>query len=140
MTKTVFLGGTCANSLWRDQLTPKLSQGIDTFNPVVADWNEEAQKREDEARANSDYVLYGITPASESIYSAAEVVEDSNKRPERTLLVVINEDLGNSFSAHQVKAWAKIGKLAVANGVRVFASLDEVAGFLNAQVAAVAPV
>lgn len=133
--KTVFLGGTCANSLWRDALIPKLNANITAFNPVVPNWNAEAQKREDAERASNDYVLYCITPASESIYSAAEVVEDSNKRPERTLLVVIHEDLGQSFSAHQVKAWTKIGKLVTANGARVLSSLDEVAEFLNAQVA-----
>jgi hypothetical protein len=31
----VFLGGTCAETTWRDDLIPKLQ--IDYFNPVVED-------------------------------------------------------------------------------------------------------
>lgn len=40
----VFLGGTTNDSDWRDKLVPKLK--IKSFNPVVKDWNDEAQKRE----------------------------------------------------------------------------------------------
>ena len=42
--KKVFLGGTCNKSKWRDELIDLLK--IDYFNPVVDDWNEEAQKEE----------------------------------------------------------------------------------------------
>ena len=36
--KKVFLGGTCNDSLWREELIKKLE--IDYFNPVVDDWTE----------------------------------------------------------------------------------------------------
>lgn len=42
--KKVFLGGTTNNTNWRDDLIKKLK--IEYFNPVVDDWNEEAQERE----------------------------------------------------------------------------------------------
>lgn len=33
--KTIFLGGTCNNSTWRDELIPKLTNKY--YNPVVED-------------------------------------------------------------------------------------------------------
>ena len=46
----LFLGGTCTSN-WRNDLIPLLeNDGIDYFNPIVDDWNEEAQKREYEEK------------------------------------------------------------------------------------------
>ncbi len=49
MEKLVFLGGTSGNNNWRDHFISILvSKGIKEeilFNPVVKDWNEEAQAR-----------------------------------------------------------------------------------------------
>lgn len=92
----VFLGGTCNDSTWRDDLIPKLK--IDYFNPIVDDWNKEAQQEEIKERKNSDYVLYVITPKMSGVYSIAEVVDDSNKRPEKTLFCVLNIDDENEFT------------------------------------------
>ena len=37
-----FLGGTCAETTWRNELMPLLDdKGIEYFNPVVEDWTEE---------------------------------------------------------------------------------------------------
>ena len=45
-----FLGGTWANSKWREKFEKELV--IDYFNPVVDDWNEEAYQQELRERAN----------------------------------------------------------------------------------------
>lgn len=37
--KKVFLGGTCNESAWREELIQMLN--VDYFNPVVDDWTEE---------------------------------------------------------------------------------------------------
>jgi hypothetical protein len=42
MGSTVFLGGTCNNSKWRDILIPKLK--VSYFNPVVENWTPECQE------------------------------------------------------------------------------------------------
>lgn len=128
-TKTVFLGGTCNGSLWREKLIPLLT--IAFFNPVVADWNDEAAAREVAARENSDYVLYVITPKMTGVYSIAEAVEDSNKRPDKTLFVYLEEDEGATFDKHQLKSLAATAKLILKNGGVVATSLEEVAAFLN---------
>lgn len=65
----VFLGGTCAGWKWRDELQ------------LVKNWSEEDRLREVHERETSDYVLYGITNGIKGVYSIAEVVDDSNKRP-----------------------------------------------------------
>jgi hypothetical protein len=127
--KKVFLGGTTNNSDWRDKLVKDLK--IDSFNPVVKDWNEEAQKREIQERKNCDFVLYVITPKMEGVYSIAEVIDDSNKRPEKTIFTYLTEDDGKEFTKHQIKSLDMVGKMVKENGGKWFKSLNEIADYLN---------
>jgi Nucleoside 2-deoxyribosyltransferase like len=129
----VFLGGTCNGSTWRDNLIPQLN--IDYFNPVIADWNEEAQKREIAERENADFVLYVITPAMKGVYSIAEVVDDSNKRPEKTILAILPSDAASgeviSFDKTQTNSLSATARLVESNGAKICGSLEEVAEYLN---------
>lgn len=127
--KKVFLGGTTNNSNWRDDLIKKIK--INYFNPVVKDWNEEAQKEEIKQRKNCDYVLYVITPKMEGVYSIAEVIDDSNKRPEKTIFTYLLEDDGEKFSKHQIKSLDMVGKMVEENNGKWFKTLNEIADFLN---------
>jgi len=127
--KKVFLGGTTNNSDWRDKLIPKLK--IDFFNPVVKDWKPEDQEKEIQERKTSDFVLYVITPKMEGAYSVAEVVDDSNKRPEKTIFAYLTEDEGKEWTKHQIKSLDMIGKMVVENGGKQFKTLDEIADYLN---------
>ena len=121
----VFLGGTWANSTWRDKLIPMLD--IDYFNPVVDDWDEEAQEEEIKQRENCDYCLYTITKEMEGVYSIAEVVDDSNKRPEKTIFCLLSD----GFSKPQLKSLMQVGKMVKENGGLFLQSLNEVAYVLN---------
>src|SRR5688572_24311675 len=113
----VFLGGTCNNSTWRDELMPKLDAiGVEYFNPVVPEWTEAAQKIEREQREKCDYCLYVITPAMTGVYSIAEVIDDSNKRPEKTLFLFLEKDLHMQFTPHQIKSLKATGAMVLANG------------------------
>lgn len=127
----VFLGGTTNNTTWRNDLIPKLA--IKYFDPVVKDWNEEAQKKEIEKRQTCDFVLYVITPKMTGVYSIAEVVDDSNKRPKKTLFCVLNKDGDDEFTKHQTKSLEMTKKMVKENGAKVFESLAEIAEFLNEQ-------
>jgi len=130
MAKTkVFLGGTCNNSTWRDKLISLLK--IDYFNPVVDDWTPECQDEEIRQRELCDYCLYTITPKMTGVYSIAEVVDDSNKRPEKTILCVLDEDNGSSFSETQIKSLKQVKEMVKNNGANVFDSLEDIASFLN---------
>ena len=128
---TVFLGGTCGSSTWREELIPMLREGVETFNPVVPDWTPECQAAEDAHRENDDICLYVITPEGEGFYSFVEVTDDSNKRPDRTVLCVLTEANGKKFEGHTLKCVLKTMKVVAKNGVMVFDNLESLSQYLN---------
>lgn len=128
-TPKVFLGGTCNNSDWRDKLIPKLD--INYFNPVVKDWTPTAQEHEITQRETSDYCLYTITPKMTGVYSIAEVIDDSNKRPEKTILYIMFEDEDAKFTPEQVKSLDRVGQMVAGNGGLWAKSEKEVLDKLN---------
>ena len=128
----VFLGGTCNGSKWRDELIPLLN--IDYFNPVVEDWNEEAQEEEIFKRETCDFILYVVTPLMEGFYSIAEMVDDSNKRPDETIVCFLSEDEDKTWSKHQEKSIEATKELLESNGAIVLENLKEVAFILNEEI------
>ena len=129
--KTVFLGGTCNESVWRDNLQDMLHPNIAAFNPVVSDWDEAAYHKELYARRHSDYLLYTLTPKMTGVYSVAEVVDDSNKNPKKTILCVLQEDGDYEFTYGQLKSLEALCKMIVLNGSIAFSSLEDDALYLN---------
>lgn len=127
--KKVFLGGTTNNSDWRADLIKSLK--IDYFDPVVKDWNEKAQEEEIKQRKECDFVLYVITPKMIGVYSIAEVVDDSNKRPKKTVFCYLLEDGTENFGRHQLKSLDMVGKMVEENGGKWFKTLSEVSDYLN---------
>ena len=127
----VFLGGTCAGWKWRNELQPLLN--CDYYSPIVKDWSEEDRLREVHERETSDYVLYGITNGIKGVYSVAEVVDDSNKRPEKTLFLNLYESDGKRDSQQMSRSLEAVENLLKSNGVRCFNSIQAVADFLNNQ-------
>lgn len=125
----VFLGGTCNDSKWRDSLIKMLN--IDYFNPVVEDWTEECQQEELKQREECDYCLYVITPKMTGVYSIAEVVDDSNKRPDKTLFCILEEDDDITFSKAQLKSLKQVKEMVSENKAKTFDSLNAVAYYLN---------
>ena len=129
MDKKVFLGGTCNGSQWRDILKPKLT--IDYYDPVVPHWSEEAYQRELIEREECDYCLYVITPKMTGFYYIAEVIDDSNKRPNKTVFCTIDKDDDLMFSKKQVNSLLAVGRMVHNNGGHWLINLDDVALFLN---------
>jgi hypothetical protein len=121
----VFLGGTCAESTWREELISQLK--IAYFNPVVEDWTEECMAEEIKQREDCDFCLYVITSAMMGVYSIAEVVDDSNKRPIKTVFCVIED----GFRVDQRKSLKQVGEMVKENGATVCDSLEDVAEYLN---------
>ena len=135
MKKKVFLGGTCNGSKWRDAIKPQLK--IDYFDPVCSgEWTQEAYLRELQERETADFVMYVLTPKMTGVYSVAEVVDDSNKRPEKTLFCFLEKDDPEAFSPVQIKSLNAVAKMITKNGGRVFASLAEMVNYLNSFAAA----
>jgi Nucleoside 2-deoxyribosyltransferase like len=132
MTKKVFLGGTVNNSTWRDQLIPLLDQSkIAYFDPVIIgrDWTLADQEKEMQEKQTCDFMLYVITKEMLGFYAIAEVVDDSNKKPSKTVFCYLEE----GFNDHQIKSLQATARLVTTNGAPVFTSLEEVAGYLNKQ-------
>jgi len=139
----VFLGGTCNGSQWREILIPKLK--IDYFNPVVEDWNEEAQRNEErEKDKKCNIKLYVITPKMTGVYSIAEVIDscwkDRNRMKtygDRIHFTVfcylycepINENI--IFSDSQRHSLDAVKTKVVALNGRTFSNLKDVATYLN---------
>ena len=117
----VFLGGTCNGSAWRGELIKQLN--IEYFDPVVKDWNDRAQQEEIFQRAHCDYCLYVITPKMAGVYSIAEVIDDSNKRPEKTLFCVLREEGTTRFDEGEWKSLTKVSEMVYDNGGKIFSNL-----------------
>lgn len=127
----VFLGGTCNNSQWREQLIKDLK--IDFFNPVVPDWTPECMEEEIKQRNECDYCLYVLTPKMTGVFSVAEVIDDSNKRPQKTLFCVLENDDSLKFDQFQIRSIYQVAKMVVENGGKFFTNINDVAKFLNNQ-------
>ena len=118
MTK-VFLGGVGNMSTWRSQVIPKLK--IAYFDP----------ENDTETQEDFDFLLFVITPCMIGFNLIPELVDLSNKKPEKTLYCALFEDQGRAFSSHQKKSLEAIGKMVERNGGHWLKSLDEVVNFLN---------
>lgn len=126
----VFLGGTCSGYKWRDKLIPLLK--CDYYNPIVKNWSESDRLREVNERKTSDFVLYTITNGIKGVYSIAEVVDDSNKRPEKTIFLNLYQENENDRLTKQMSHSLKaVENLLRNNGVKIFNSIDDVANYLN---------
>jgi len=124
----VFLGGTCNESAWRNKMIIYLEEsGLDYFNPVVDDWTEDCQANELKERECCDICLYTLTPKMTGTYSIAEVVDDSNKRPEKTVLVILREDDSERFDEGPWRSLMAVEKLVESNGAQVFDDLKSAA-------------
>ena len=123
----VFLGGTCEGRDWRSELIPKLK--CNYFNPVVENWTEECKEIERRERETCDFVLYTITNDMKGAYSIAEAVDDSNKRPMKTIFCVLDID---KFDKKMKNSLEEVKNMIKRNGGHVFNNINEIATFLNA--------
>lgn len=124
----VFLGGTCAESTWREELIPKLK--VDYFNPVVEDWTEECQeneRREKEYECNVH--LYVITKEMKGVFSIAEVIDSAHTKDVVTVLHIIPDGF-NEGELKSLKAtrWLAQSRGAITN---ISSDLDDLADVLN---------
>jgi hypothetical protein len=129
--KKVFLGGTCNGSLWRNDVIEKLKMRY--YDPAGEDWIPEMMEEELKQRQECDFCLYVLTPKMEGFYSVAEIIDDSNKRPGKTIFNFINKDEGKTFSDVQIKSLKQVAKMVKENGAKYFETMQEVIDFLNHQ-------
>lgn len=115
----VFLGGTCGDNNWRETFTKDLaSKGVDKkkiFNPIVENWDEEAQRKEDLAKEESKFLLFYIanpkTKGNEvSGYSLIELTMGLYDFPETTIGVLCTDGLSPAVSKALTKGFKDLKK------------------------------
>jgi hypothetical protein len=67
------------------------------------------------------------------VYAIGEVVDDSNKRPKKTILCILMDDDGLSFSEGKRRSLESVQRMVRGNGAFVFEELNTLAQFLNEQ-------
>lgn len=102
-TNRIFLGGTCNNSTWRNDLITKLNN-IDYFNPVVEDWTPDCQETEINEKENRCNIhFYCITKEMKGVFSIAEVIDSVYQNNKTTILHVIPDGF-DDFNLKSLKA------------------------------------
>lgn len=121
---TLFLGGTTGKSKWRDSLIPLLEEsGLHYFNPVVDDWNESAIIKEYSVKGSPLTVeVYVITKDMLGVFSIAEAVDASNKKPDKTIFCILRD----GFEKHQLKSLDATKDLIANNGAFLAETLEDV--------------
>jgi len=107
----IFLGGTCAETTWREQLIDMIK--VSYFNPVVKDWTPECQEIEEiQKNRHCNIHLYVITKEMKGVFSIAEVIDSSLTNNKITILHVIPD----GFESHQLKSLQAVVNMVQRNG------------------------
>ncbi|MDO8668091.1 MAG: nucleoside 2-deoxyribosyltransferase domain-containing protein [bacterium] len=140
--KLVFLDGTAANNNWRDGLIESLvGRGVSAetlFNPVVKDWNEEAQRCEEAAKTEASHLVFYIADPKQdgnplSAYSMVEATMALYDKSNRTVVVFDTEGI----TGHPLKAMNQTLKVLKKRfpEANVFATRQEAIEWLASQLA-----
>ena len=133
----VFMGGTCQGFDWRNVLEDRFKddKNVELYNPVVDDWTCDKVREENEYKEIAEINLFVITPYMEGVYSIAEVVDLSNKKPENLVFAYIDHFVDGKeirdFTSKMKHSLAVTAKLITKNGGVVFTSLDDVEKYIR---------
>ena len=133
----VFLGGTTKGYDWRKVIEERFEyiNFLELFNPIVDNWDDEAKERENKYKEFSDLNVYVITPHMEGCYSIAEVVDDSNKSPEKTVFAYLpavkNDHEIRTFTKSMLHSLEAVAEIVKSNGGTCFTSLEEVIYYIR---------
>lgn len=118
MKKKVFLGGTCNGSDWRDVYKKHLN--IRYFDPVVDNWDTAARIEEERQKNECDYLLYTITPKIKGVYTIAELVRDSMRNTEKTVLSIITIDDDIQYGRNMLNSILAVKQMVESIGIVTF--------------------
>ena len=130
----IFLGGTCNNDPWREEFIHNWKnllnndrytdlKKINLFNPVVDDWNEAAQKKEEEIKSTAMMNLFVITPNMKGVFSIAEAIECSHRTDCMTVFAIY--DKNKIFCTSEMKSFDATGDLVKKNGGKYITAIGE---------------
>lgn len=118
---------------WRAILEDKLECAV--FNPVVANWDKEAQAQEELVKKTASALVFCITPKQTGFYSFVELTGAAIRTPERVFICFLNDDEGTTWPEKQ-QASIDATKTYLTNecGITVYETLDALAEAINAEV------
>ena len=129
----IFLGGTCGQTDWRLDLEKVLDRaGLKYFDPFIRDREriDEDKEIEIDERESCDYVLYVINHEMKGVYSIAEVVDDSNKKGNKTLFYFEQESEDIKYAIDGLcRSLKEVGELVERNGGRWFRTYEGMTEF-----------
>lgn len=129
----VFLDGTENGSKWRQQLIPNLEKNdIEFFDPTIQARSKRSYQEELDQKKQSDFHLYLITPKMDDFENISELIEDSNKNPQKTLFLFMEADENDAFNTHQIKSLKRVGEMVEKNGGIWCKEFDEIINRLTA--------
>lgn len=85
----------------------------------------------DMPKSCADCQMCNITPKMIGVYPIAEVIDDSNKRPEKTVFAFLLEDDGITFDVGYIRSLDRVGRMVESNGGNYCKCLLQVADLLN---------
>lgn len=134
----VFLGGSFGNTNWMESLIALIK--VDYMKPAIssAAWEEADRLKEVAQRSNSDLSVYVLAPGGGDYYPVAELVDDSNKRPSKTVVCMLETQTGEKGTIYTFTDTAKLSlgsviSLVKGNGVQVFSTLEDLAAYINSK-------
>ena len=125
----VFLDGTENGSAWRQDLISQLK--IEYFDPSGKERSRRTIREEETQKAEADYCLYVITPLMDDFENISELVDDSNKFPDRTIFCYLDREGDKEFNKHQIKSLKAVGKMVEGNGAKWLPDLAAVVQYLH---------
>lgn len=127
----IFMGGTCTGPKWRERLIAQVGQPFRWFNPVVAEWTQEAKESEIAVRAESDVLLYCITPYQEGCYSYLEMTEDAVRSDKTVVVCFLPSFEDKAFNEAQWSSIMSAQTLLLKHKVHVFLSMEQTIDWFN---------
>ena len=121
----VFLGGTCNESTWRNELIPLLEEkGIEYYNPVVENWTPKCQEEEYHQKEICDIHLFLITKKMKGVFSIAEAVASCQCKSKETLFGFVGFD--GEFDTAEKKSLDAVGHLIAKLGGGYLVGLTDI--------------
>lgn len=106
----IFLGGTCAETTWREELITLLK--VPSFNPVVKDWTPACQEIEEYEKLFCNIHLYVITSAMQGVFSIAEVIDSVHDNKKMTIFHIIPD----GFTKGELKSLTAVKDMVLRHG------------------------
>lgn len=129
----IFLAGTCSGSNWRDKFMEELKDA--PFNPYIKDveWTPQAAQNEVAMRNAAAKIVFGITPKQTGPLTIFELGVSIISSPDRTVVMIVDEDEGDTWTEHTKKAIDVIRASCEAQKVPIFDNPEQCIAFLNGE-------